>query len=149
MWLFVFYVPILIGNIWIQLFVLLQVIGQIQLFNLGRAVTEIQDFFFIIKSFLTTVFIFISTTFPPICLLQASWGVCRTREPSRNFELRPLLNPRGSPFLIPFAIIGYKCFLDMELFQNVFFNMGLFQISLIWDCSIILSLNCLEKKLCL
>ena len=28
-------------------------------------------------------------------------GVCRTREPTRNFELRPLLNPQGSPDLIP------------------------------------------------
>ena len=36
-------------------------------------------------------------------------GVCRTRERSRNFELRPLLNPRGSPVLIPLAITGYKC----------------------------------------
>ena len=26
-------------------------------------------------------------------------GVCRTREPSRNFELHPLLNPWGSPVL--------------------------------------------------
>ena len=36
-------------------------------------------------------------------------GVCRTREPSRNFEQRPLLNPRGSPVLILLAITGYKC----------------------------------------
>ena len=36
-------------------------------------------------------------------------GVCRTREPTRNFELRPLLNQRGSPVLIPLAITGYKC----------------------------------------
>ena len=46
---------------------------------------------FIIKGFRTIV---ISTTF---------------REPTRNFELRPLLNPRGSPVLIPLAITGYKC----------------------------------------
>ena len=26
-----------------------------------------------------------------------------------NFELRPLLNPQGSPVLIPLAITGYKC----------------------------------------
>ena len=26
-----------------------------------------------------------------------------------NFELRPLLNPRVSPVLIPLAITGYKC----------------------------------------
>ena len=26
-----------------------------------------------------------------------------------NFELRPLLNPRGSPVMIPLAITGYKC----------------------------------------
>ena len=31
-------------------------------------------------------------------VLRPSSGVCRTREPSRNFELRPLLNPRGSLF---------------------------------------------------
>ena len=36
-------------------------------------------------------------------------AVCRTREPSRNFELRPLLNPPGSPVLILLAITGYKC----------------------------------------
>ena len=30
-------------------------------------------------------------------------------EPSRNFELRPLLNPQGSPVLIPLAMTGYKC----------------------------------------
>ena len=28
-------------------------------------------------------------------VLRSFSGVCRTREPSRNFELRPLLNPRG------------------------------------------------------
>ena len=27
-------------------------------------------------------------------VLRPSSGVCRTREPSRNFEQRPLLNPR-------------------------------------------------------
>ena len=42
-------------------------------------------------------------------VLRPSSGVCWTREPSRNFELRPLLNPRGSPVLIPLAITGYKC----------------------------------------
>ena len=40
--------------------------------------------------------------------VRPSSGVCRTREPTRNFELRPLLNPLGSPVLIPFAITGYK-----------------------------------------
>ena len=35
------------------------------------------------------------------CVLWPSSGVCRTREPPRNFELRPLLKPRGSPVLIP------------------------------------------------
>ena len=34
-------------------------------------------------------------------ILRPSSGVCRTREPSLIFELRPLLNPRGSPVLIP------------------------------------------------
>ena len=42
-------------------------------------------------------------------ILRPSSGVYRTREPSQNFELRPLLNPRGSLVLIPFAITGYKC----------------------------------------
>ena len=42
-------------------------------------------------------------------VFRPSSGVCRTREPSRNSELRPLLKPRGSPVLIPFAITGYKC----------------------------------------
>ena len=28
-------------------------------------------------------------------VLRPSLGVCRTREPTRNFELRPSLNPRG------------------------------------------------------
>ena len=48
----------------------------------------------------------------PLCfgwyVLRPSSGVCRTREPSRNFKLHPLLNPRGSPVLIPLAITGYK-----------------------------------------
>ena len=42
-------------------------------------------------------------------VLQPSSDVCRTRKPSRNFELCPLLNPRGSPVLIPLAITGYRC----------------------------------------
>ena len=41
-------------------------------------------------------------------VLRPSSRVCRTQEPARNFKLRPLLNPRGSPFLIPFTIAGYK-----------------------------------------
>ena len=40
---------------------------------------------------------------------RPSSDVCRTREPTRNFEQRPLLNPRGSPVLVPLAITGYKC----------------------------------------
>ena len=56
--------------------------------------------FFIIKGFRTIVFIFIviSTTY------WLSSGVCRTREPTWNFELRLLMNPRRSPVLIPLAI---------------------------------------------
>ena len=42
-------------------------------------------------------------------VLRPSSGFCRTREPSRNFELRPSLNPWWSPVLIPLAITGYKC----------------------------------------
>ena len=41
-------------------------------------------------------------------VLRPSSGVCWTREPAWNFELRPLLNPQGSPVLIPLAITGYK-----------------------------------------
>ena len=66
-----------------------------------------KKFIFIINGFRTIVFIVIviSITFRPICPPAFS-GVCRTREPSRNFELRPLLSPRGSPVLIPLGITG-------------------------------------------
>ena len=67
-------------------------------------VRDILPKIFIIKGFRTLVFILISTTY---YVLWPSSGVCRTRKPSRNFELRPLLNPRGSPVLI--LITGYKC----------------------------------------
>ena len=43
-------------------------------------------------------------------VLRPSSVVCRTQKPTRNFELRPLLNPRGSLVLIPLAITRYKCF---------------------------------------
>ena len=43
-------------------------------------------------------------------VLQPSSSVCRTRELSRNFELCPLLTPRGSHVLILLAITGYKCY---------------------------------------
>ena len=56
---------------------------------------------------------FLSLSLFPKCfgryVLRPSSGVFRNREPSRNFELRPLLKPRGSPVLIPFAITGYTC----------------------------------------
>ena len=52
-------------------------------------------------------------------VLRPSSGVCRTREPSRNFELRPLLNPRGSPVLIPFAITGYNCSVSLYCYSPV------------------------------
>ncbi len=39
-------------------------------------------------------------------ILRPSSGVCRTREPSRNFELRPLSNPRGLPVLIPLQVLS-------------------------------------------
>ena len=42
-------------------------------------------------------------------VLRPSSGVCRTQEPSRNFEVHPLLNPRGLPVQIPLTITGYKC----------------------------------------
>ena len=41
-------------------------------------------------------------------ILRPSSGVCRSREASRNFEFRPLLNPPGSPVLIPLAITGIQ-----------------------------------------
>ena len=34
---------------------------------------------------------------------------CQTWEPTRNFKLHHLLNPQGSPILIPLTITGYKC----------------------------------------
>ena len=40
-------------------------------------------------------------------VFRFSSGVCRTREPTQNFELRPLLNPRESFVLIPLTITGY------------------------------------------
>ena len=42
-------------------------------------------------------------------VLWPSSGVCRIREPTLNFELRPLLNSGVSPVLIPLAITGYMC----------------------------------------
>ena len=42
-------------------------------------------------------------------VLRPSSGVFRTREPTRNFDLCPLLNPRVSPVLVPLTITGYKC----------------------------------------
>ena len=58
---------------------------------------------FIIKGFRAIVFIVISTTFLSSSPLQVFV------EPTWNFEVRPLLNPWGSPVLIPLAITGYKC----------------------------------------
>ena len=64
---------------------------------------------FIIKGFRTIVFIFnvISKRFDRY-VPQPSPGVCRTQEPSRNFELRPLLNPQESPVLVLLVITEYK-----------------------------------------
>ena len=39
-------------------------------------------------------------------VLQPFSAICRTQEPSWNFEPRPLLNQRGSSVLIPLAITG-------------------------------------------
>ena len=50
-------------------------------------------------------------------VLWPSSGVCRTREPSRNFELRPLLNPWGSPVLIQVSITGYKCWVFLYCYS--------------------------------
>ena len=63
---------------------------------------------FIIKGFLNIVFIFIfnATTFRPIC--PPAFFSCLSNSGTFR-ELRTLLNPRGSPVLILFAITGYKC----------------------------------------
>ena len=42
-------------------------------------------------------------------VLWLSLCVLRTREHTRNFQLRPLLNPWGSPVLIPLVLTGFKC----------------------------------------
>ena len=42
-------------------------------------------------------------------VLRPSSGVYRTQEPWRNFELHPLLNPRGHLFCYLLAITRYKC----------------------------------------
>ena len=52
-------------------------------------------------------------------VLRPSSSVCRTREPSRNFELRPLLKPRGSPVLIPLAITGDKYYVFLYCYSPV------------------------------
>ena len=62
--------------------------------------------FFIIKSFRIIIFIFIV-----IIIIRPSSGVCRTLEPSRKFELRPLVNP----VLILLAITGYKLSIPVSL----------------------------------
>ena len=43
-------------------------------------------------------------------VLRPSSGVCQTQEPSWNFKQHPLLNPQGSPILIPLTITRYKCY---------------------------------------
>ena len=40
---------------------------------------------------------------------RPSSGVCRTREPTQNFEPRPLFKPRWTLVLIPLTITWYKC----------------------------------------
>ena len=52
----------------------------------------------IIKGFRTIFFIFLLFPQPfGRYLLRLPSDMCRTGEPTRNFELRPSLNPRGSP----------------------------------------------------
>ena len=53
-------------------------------------------------------------------VLQPSSGVCRTRVPTRNFEPRPLFNPRGSLVLIPLTITGYKCKVFLYCYSPAF-----------------------------
>ena len=48
---------------------------------------------FIIKGFRTIIFITISTTFRPIC--TPALFRCLSNSGTSNYELRPLLNPRG------------------------------------------------------
>ena len=51
-------------------------------------------------------------------VLRLSSGVCRSWEPTQNFELRTLLNPRGSPLLIPLAITRYKCLVFLYCYST-------------------------------
>ena len=63
---------------------------------------------FIIKDFRTIVFIFFC--FHNVSADMSS-GLLQMFVELGNlhFELRPLLNPQGSPILIRLAITGYKC----------------------------------------
>ena len=63
--------------------------------------------YIIIQGFriIVSIFIFIFSRYA----LRPSSGVsCRYQQPTRNFELRPLFNPRWSLALIPLTIIVYK-----------------------------------------
>ena len=79
-------------------------------FNQDGAISTLNDTFLSLRVFglLSSSLLLFPQRFGRYDLLPSS-GVCRTREPSRNFELRPLLNPRGSIVLIPLAMTGYKC----------------------------------------
>ena len=50
-------------------------------------------------------------------VLRPSSSVCRTLEPTWNFELRLLLNPLLSPVLIPLAITEYKCYVFLYCYS--------------------------------
>ena len=59
---------------------------------------NVSSLFFIIKGFWTGLLFSSLLLFPQRFgwyVLRPSSGVCRTWEPSQNFDLRPLLNPRG------------------------------------------------------
>ena len=91
---------------WVYIYIYIYIYIYTQCFSI--AIIDLNDFWVAyIKDVRTIVFIFfiISTTFRRY-VHRPSSGVCRTREPTRNFELRPLFNPRGSPVLIPLAITG-------------------------------------------
>ena len=69
-----------------------------------------QILIFIIKGFQTIVFIFISTTFRPIC--PTAFFRCLSNSGTAT-ELRTLLNPRRSPVLIPLVItVTYSCIIS-------------------------------------
>ena len=71
-----------------------------------RHLSEANSLFFIIQCFRSIVFIFIFTTFRPIC--DTFFRCSSNSGPTRNFEPRHSFNPRRSLILILLTITGYK-----------------------------------------